>query len=95
MRLGGGGVGPPMRPSDEPTHWLVRPQTIRMLWRVFIGILVPTVLADFFVRQHEHFGIDDSFGFYAGYGFVSCVAMVLFAKLLGVFVKRRDTYYGD
>ena len=33
------------------------------------------------------------FGFYAWYGLGTCVAMVLFAKGLGVALKRRDDYY--
>ena len=42
---------------------------------------------------HPGFGIDGTFGFYAWYGLGTCVAMVLFAKGLGVLLKRRDTYY--
>ena len=32
---------------------------------------------------------------FALFGFLACVGMVLFAKLLGVFLKRRDDYYED
>ena len=32
-------------------------------------------------------------GFNAVYGFLSCVAMVLFARVLGWLVKRPDDYY--
>lgn len=81
------------RTAPATDHWLVRPQTIRLLWTIFIGILVLTVLPDFLIHQHEEFGIEATFGFFAWYGFVTCVAMVLFAKLLGVFLKRKDVYY--
>lgn len=85
----------PQVPSESPNrdHWLVRPSTVRLLWIVFIAILAATVVPDFVIDQYEHFGIDSSFGFYAWYGFLSCVAMVVFAKLLGIFLKRKDTYY--
>ena len=33
------------------------------------------------------------FGFNAWYGFGTCVAMVVAAKLLGTFLKRNDRYY--
>ncbi|MEX2571887.1 MAG: hypothetical protein WD737_11365 [Gemmatimonadota bacterium] len=79
----------------EPDHWLVRPGTIRILWIVFIAILILTVVPDFVVHQHEEFGIEATFGFYAWYGFITCVAMVVIAKLLGFLIKRKDTYYGD
>jgi len=38
--------------------------------------------------------VDASFGFYAWYGLLTCMAMVLAAKALGVWLKRRDDYYG-
>lgn len=79
--------------SDNGKHWLVQPRTIRRLWVVFGVILGLTVVAGPFVHQHVYFGIEDSFGFYAWYGFVTCVAMVVVAKLLGIFLKRPDDYY--
>lgn len=76
-------------------HWLTRPETIRKLWILFAAILAVTVTADLVVVHHPHFGLDGTFGFGAWFGFASCVALVLFAKLLGVFLKRPDTYYDD
>lgn len=75
-------------------HWLVRPGTIRLLWRVFIAILVATVLAEFLVAHEAHFGIDGIFGFNAWYGFLACAGLIVFAKALGLVLKRPDTYYG-
>lgn len=74
-------------------HWLVKPDTIRLLWFIGIGILALLMLTDFFIEHHPHFGIDGTFGFAAWYGFVSCVVLVAFAKGLGAFLKRPDTYY--
>jgi hypothetical protein len=79
--------------SDD--HWLVRPETIKMLWRVFIAILTITVLCDLFIQHHPHFGIDGTFGFAAWFGFISCVILIVFAKALGAVLKRPDTYYDD
>ena len=76
-------------------HWLARPETIRWLWRGFLAVLALLVLGDFWIHGHPSFRIDGSFGFYAWYGLISCVAMVIFAKLLGALLKRRDTYYDD
>jgi hypothetical protein len=79
------------RKSDD--YWLVRPATIRLLWIIFIAVLALTVVADVFVSHHGEFGIEDTFGFSAWYGFVSCVVLVGFAKGLGLCLKRRDDYY--
>jgi hypothetical protein len=76
-------------------HWLARPTTIRLLWRVFIGALVLVVLADLVIDLHGYFGLDGTLGFYSWFGFLSCVALVAFAKALGVPLKRRDGYYRD
>ena len=84
---------PPTKAPDEPEHWLVRPATIRNLWIGSSVILALMVAADLFIDQYEYFGIDGTFGFYAWYGFGTCVLMVVGAKLLGVFLKRKDSYY--
>lgn len=64
-----------------------------MLWVVFIAVLALTVIADFFIEHHASFGIDGTIGFYAWYGFLSCVVLVAVSKGLGVFLKRPDDYY--
>lgn len=79
--------------NKQKVHWLLRSKNIRKLWIMFIAILLVTVVAGLFVHQHESFGIEDSFGFFAWYGFITCVAMVIFAKLLGLFLKRPEDYY--
>jgi len=81
--------------NEQKIHWLLRKKTIRHLWIGFIVVLAITLLAGIFVHQHESFGIEDSFGFFAWYGFITCVAMVIFAKLLGIFLKRPENYYDD
>ena len=81
------------RPDSD--HWLVRPSTIRKLWIGSIAGLALLVAADLLIHKHAHFGIDGTFGFAAWFGFAACVALVVGSKLLGVFLKRPDTYYDD
>jgi hypothetical protein len=76
-------------------HWLVRPTTIRLLWRGFIAVLVLTVAAEFLVAHHPHFSVESVPAFGAWYGFLACAGMILFAKGLALFLKRPDTYYED
>ncbi|MGE0565068.1 MAG: hypothetical protein AB7O50_11205 [Pseudolabrys sp.] len=80
-----------MKKNDD--HWLVRPDTVRKLWIAFIAILAATVLADLFVDHHSVFRVDGTFGFGAWFGFVSCVVLIVGAKLLGFLLKRPDSYY--
>ena len=81
--------------QPSPDHWLVRPATIRKLWIGFGIVLALLAAADFLVHKHDYVGPDGWFGFYWIYGFGACVAMVIFAKVLGVLIKRSDSYYGD
>ncbi len=86
------------RPGPNPPdsdHWLTRPGTIRLIWRVFIAVLAATVLAQLLIIIKGYFGVDGWFGFGAAYGFLACLAMVLFAKLLGAVLKRDENYYSE
>lgn len=84
------------KPNDSSElHWLVRPATIRLLWRGGLAFLAVLTLADLLLTPHPYFGIDGSFGFYSWYGLATCAAMVFFAKGLSFFLKRDDAYYGD
>ena len=80
----------------ESDHWLVRPATIRWIWRVSIAVLALTVLLQLVIKIKGYFGIDGWLGFGAAFGFLSCLAMVLVAKGLGFAIKRDEDYYaGD
>lgn len=80
----------------QDDHWLVRPQTIRRLWIAFVAILAATVIAQFFIPVKGYFGPDGWFGFGAVFGFLSCLVMVLVARVLGFVLKRKEDYYtGD
>ena len=79
-------------PSETKLHWLVRPATIRLLWIIFAAVLAVLTALDIFRHGHGP-ALEHSFGFYSWYGFLACVAMVLAAKGLGLWLKRRDDYY--
>ncbi len=79
--------------AGVPVHWLVRPRTIRLLWIAFVAVLAATVAAGFLVDMHPHFEVERWPAFFAVFGFLACVAMVLGSKLLGMLLKREDTYY--
>lgn len=74
-------------------HWLDDPDNVRKLWRGFLVVLVLTVAAGFVVDLHPHFEIEKWLGFNAAFGFLSCLLMIVVAKLIGFLLKRPDTYY--
>ena len=76
-------------------HWLYRPGTPKKLWIAGAIILALTIIAEPLISLYPHFSIESLFSFHALYGFISCVAMVVFAKLLGFLIKRKDDYYDD
>jgi hypothetical protein len=75
-------------------HWLRRRETIRRLWIVFAVVLAATVAAELFIAHEPQFEIEGLFGFSAWFGFLACAGLIASAKLLGVLLKRPDTYYG-
>ncbi len=84
-----------MNESQHDDHWLARPTTIKLLWRVFAVVLALLVAAQAFIYVKGYFGVDAWFGFGAVFGFLSCLAMVLFAKALGYVLKRDESYYDE
>lgn len=81
--------------DERQLHWLVRPSTIRLLILLAVIVLAALAIWGYVIDSHPHFEIDAFPFFYSWYGFTTCVAMVIFAKLLGIFLKRKDTYYDD
>jgi len=81
--------------AENDKHWLIRSATIRRLWWGMYAVLALTVIAQLVVPLKAKFGIDGWLAFPAVYGFITCVAMILAAKLLGAWLKRKDSYYDD
>ncbi len=72
-----------------------RSEVIRKLWILLYVVCGLTVIGEFFVHRHPHFGFDSFFGFYAVLGFVSCAVLILLSKLVALFLKVREEYYDD
>ncbi len=86
--------------NENNKHWLYRNENLPKLWALLIIILILFLVPEFFMHHHPHFEdigihLDASWGFFGWYGFATCAAMVLGAKLLSLLLKRKDTYYDD
>ena len=53
------------------------------------------LLADFVLHRHVQHPLEGLPGFYAVYGFVGCVTLVMAAKQRRHWVKRPEEYYDD
>jgi hypothetical protein len=77
----------------DKVYWLDHKRNVD---KVFYGlVLICAVLfsADLVYHKHITFPFEGWLGFYAWYGFVCCVSLVLLAKQMRRIVKRREDYY--
>ena len=90
--------------NDNPANYPILGRM--MLWvdkpgsanKIFWGLAVICgllFLADFTYDKYGHFPVELIPGFYGIYGFVTFTALILIAKVLRVFIKRPEDYYGD
>jgi hypothetical protein len=84
-----------MNDDHQQDAWLARPESIRLLWKLFALVLALTVAAQFFIKVKGYFGVDGWLGFAAVFGFVACLLMVLVAKVLSLVLKRDQDYYKE
>lgn len=84
-----------MHPSDNQTNggWADRPATRQRIRNVLYVVCGLLVLADFVVHRHTVHPLEHVPAFYAIYGFIALVAVVLLAKGLRRLVGRDEEYY--
>lgn len=71
------------------------PKNIRRLQMGFFTALVLVLIAEAFVDMHGEFQMEHFYGFYAVYGFISYVSLIVIAKLLRKILMRKEDYYDD
>ena len=80
--------------DTEKKHIFDNPKNVQRVLYGLLGSLVLLLALEPFVHKHPYFVWEESFGFYAIYGFVACVLLVLVAKyVLRPIVKRQKDYY--
>jgi hypothetical protein len=81
-------------PEKEKPHFFDKPTNIKILFGVFYAILFLSLVAEFLVHKHIYFRWEEWPGFYAAFGFVAFVVLILTAKyLLRPIIKRKEDYY--
>ena len=84
-----------MSDEQEKTHLFDRQENVERLLRVFYAICILLALTDFLVHRHIGFDWEKIPAFYAIYGFVACVLLVLIAKQLRKILMRKEDYYDE
>jgi hypothetical protein len=80
--------------QKKELDWFDHPRNIKRLKIGFYIVLALLVLPDFFIHKHAYFSSFEAWpGFYAFFGFVSCVIIILVSKLFGLVLKVREDYY--
>jgi hypothetical protein len=79
----------------DKSHWLDEPRHVKLLWRIFLGVLVFIVAVGALIPLHPYFEIESTFGFYAWFGFLACGVMIVVAKAMALLLRRPDTYYPE
>ncbi len=92
-----------MKPSDwDPLKGEVmkkeltlfdNPRNVKRLLIVFYISLGGLLLIDPFIHKHSEFQWEAMPGFFAAYGFFSCVLLIFIAKFLRRLVKQDEQYY--
>lgn len=80
-------------PNKKEFDFFDKPGNRIMLAVVYIVTLVALIISDFFIPKHPYFSVEGIPVFYAVYGFVGCVLLVVIAKQMRLFLRREEDYY--
>jgi hypothetical protein len=69
------------------------PVTVKWILRVFYAVCALLFVMDFVIHRHVSHEMEGIPGFYAIYGFVGCVVLVVVARWMRVVLMRDEDYY--
>ena len=79
--------------KDEKTYLFDNPRNVTRLLSGFYIICAVLFVADFIIHRHTVHPWEGIPGFYAIYGFVACVLLVVVAKEMRKVLMRKEDYY--
>ena len=69
----------------------------RFFWAIYlVSLVLSLILSPLLLRAdklHHHFSFQYLPEFFAGFGFVGCMALILIAKGMGIFISADEDYY--
>lgn len=82
-----------MSKEQEKPDFFDKQENIDKIIKVFYVVCALLVLADFIVHRHIYHEWENIPAFYAIYGFVGCVVLVLIAKAMRKVLMKEEDYY--
>ncbi len=82
-----------MNEPKQKQYLFDNPRNVSIVLRSLYIICILLVLLDFILHRHVMHEWEQLAGFYAIFGFVACVMLVLGAKQLRNIVMRKEDYY--
>lgn len=79
--------------SDRKLYLFDKPENVKRLMHGLYGVCGLLVVLDFVIHRHVLHKWESIPAFYAIYGFVGCVLLVLIAKGMRRFLMRSEDYY--
>ena len=68
-------------------------ENVQRFLKVFFASLVVLLIVDFFIPKHADFYWEEAPGFFAAFGYISCVGLIYLARIIRFFIKRGEDYY--
>lgn len=84
---------PSSLPPGEKARWLDEPRNVTKVVWALVAVCALLFLSDVLYEKHPIFAVEYLFGFYAIYGFIGSVGLVLAAKWLRTLLMRDEDYY--
>ncbi len=84
-----------MPDKKEKIYIFDRPENVERLLKGFYVLCILLAIADFVLHRHIGFDWEKIPAFYAIYGFVACVLLVLIAKQMRKILMRKEDYYDE
>ena len=79
--------------KQEKQHIFDNPKNVKRLLHVLYAACAALFAADFILHRHSIHPWESAWGFYAIYGFIGCVVLVLVATQMRKLVMRDEDYY--
>ncbi len=79
--------------TNEKSHVFDNPRNVKRVLHILYAACAVTLLLDFVIHRHVMHRWEHLWGFYAVYGFVACVLLVLIAKEMRKVLMRSEDYY--
>lgn len=83
----------PESESVQKQHLFDNPRNVSLVIRSLYSVCILLFVLDFILHRHVTNEWDGFTGFYALFGFIACVTLVLIARQMRKVLMRKEDYY--